>query len=119
MTKQNQISTQQKDEKSIARINKYISFIERYPLYSILLVLEEYTYLELYEECAFIRDALNEYKERYENKISKDMKIPTHISEYREKSHQDMLERLNIVVDEEVAKEKAELIKLNLPINGL
>lgn len=120
MTRQNQISTEQKEERSIARKNSYISYIEKYPLYSTLLVLEEYEGDELYEECAIIRDALTEYRDKYKEKFPKDMVFPTSVVMYKDNKHQDMMNRLNIIVKEEDAKEKAKLIKLNLPLdNGL
>lgn len=92
--------------------------MERFPLYSTLLVYKEYEDKELYEECVIIRDALKEYKLKYTGKIFEGMSIPTHISEYESKEHQDTLKRLNIVVEEKTAREKATLIKLNLPVNG-
>ncbi len=109
-------STLQKEDKSIVRKKKYLSFIERYPLYSLLLVYKEYQDEELYEECAIIRDALKEHKDKYQNRFPADINIPTHISEYETSAHQAMLEKYNIVVEEKVAKEKAALIKLKLPI---
>ena len=116
MTEQNQISTQQTDEKSTVRRKSYLSYIERYPLYSTLLVLKDYEESENYEECAIIKGALEDYKEKYSSKFPKDLKFPMHLSSYNDKGHQDMMKRLNIVVEEKTAKEKATLIKLNLPV---
>lgn len=85
-------------------------------MYATLLVLEEYEKTELYEECAIIRDALTDYKNNYRNQFPKEIKFPMHASEYRSKSCQDMLEKHNLTIEDKVAKEKATLIKLNLPL---
>lgn len=118
MTKQNQISTQQKEEKLIARRNSYVSFIEKYPLYSTLLVLEEYEKNEFYEECAIIRDAIKDYRVKYDSKSPKDLSFPTSLEVYKGKEHQSMLKKFDIVVEDNLAKEKAKLIKLNLPVKN-
>jgi hypothetical protein len=111
-------STSPKEVPSIARRDKYISFLERYSLYSTLLVLKDYEDTEQYEECAIIFSALVEFKSRYDNKIPTDVKFPTHLDMYNEKPYQDMMERLNIKIEEKSAKEKATLIKLNLPVKN-
>ena len=90
--------------------------MERYPLYSTLLVLEEYEKNEIYEECAIIRDALKKYKDKYESKFPNGLKLPMHASVYRGKKCQDMMEKYGIAVEEKEAKEKATLIKLKLPL---
>lgn len=112
----NQILTPQKEQTLIARKNSYISYIEKYPLYSTLLVLKDYEDEELYEECAIIKNALDEYKTKYEKQLPKEVVFPTNITAYTGKQYQDMVRRCNIVVEEKVAKEKATLIKLHLPI---
>ena len=116
MTQQNQISKRQKEEKLIARRNSYVSYIKKYPLFSTLLVLEEYENSEMYEECAIIRDAIKEYQLEYGSKLPKGLSFPTSVEAYRAKAHQDMMKNFNIVVEESAAKEKAKLIKLNLPV---
>jgi hypothetical protein len=84
------------------------------------LVLQEYEDQELYEECAIIKSAIEDYKSKYENKIPKEIGFPTQLSTYMSKEHQDTLKKYNINIEEESAKEKATLIKLNLPVkNGL
>lgn len=120
MTQQKQTLKKQRGEQSTARKNSYIKYIEKYPLYSTLLVLKEYEDSELYEECAIIRDAITDYKEKYKKTLPTDLDIPTHVEQYLGDSHQNMMQRENMVVEEKVALEKATLIKLNLPIkNGL
>ena len=114
--KQNQVLTGQKDEKLTARRKSYVSYIERYPLYSTLLVLKDYEDEEYYEECAIIRDAITEYREKYASKLPKDLMFPISVSQYKNKSHQSLMNRLGLVVEENTAKEKATLIKLNLPL---
>lgn len=117
---QEQTLTLPTEVKSTARRETYVTFIERYPVYSILLVLKEYEDKELYEECAIIKNALEDYKDKYKTKIPKDVNFPTHISVYNGEKHQQMLRKFNIVVEEKFAKEKAKLIKIKLPIkNGL
>ena len=109
----------------IARKQAYISCIKRYPLYSTLLVLEEYENKELYEECAIIKKALDEYNEtkvntEKVNKITGPITFPTSLRDYEGKNFQKVLESYNIKVEEKSAKEKATLIKLKLPVkNGL
>ena len=79
-------------------------------------MLKEYEDAEYYEECAIIRNALQDYKDKYANKFPKELNFPMHISEYKAKAHQDIMRKLDIVVEDKLAKEKATLIKLNLPI---
>lgn len=100
----------------IARIKSYLSYIERYPLYSTLLVLKDYEDSEMYEECSLIMDALKNYKVKHEDKLPEEVNFPMHISDYWSKPYQDMMKRLDITVEEKLAKEKATLIKLNLPV---
>lgn len=114
--KQNQISTEQTEEKSVSRRKSYLSYIRRYPLYSTLLVLKDYEDQELYEECAIIRDALKEYRDTDASKFPVGLSFPMHINVYNEKSCQDALKAMNIIVEEKTAKEKATFIKLNLPV---
>lgn len=116
MTEPKQPLIKQKEAKSIARQGEYFSYIEKYPLFSTLLVLEEYENKEMYLECALIRDAILDYKSKYESHLPKDLKFPTHISTYRGKEHQEMLTRFGINVEESFAIEKAKLIKINLPV---
>lgn len=119
MTGQKQVSISLKEKISSARVSSYLKCIEKYPLYSILLVLDEYEKRELYEECFFIKKALDEYNN---SKIKKHKNIigpidfPTSISDYRKPSFQKVLEKGKIIVEEKLAKEKATLIKLKLPI---
>lgn len=124
MIRQKQILTEQKEEKSTARKEAYISCIERYPLYSILLVLEEYSRKEWYEECAIIKAALDEYNLtkvniKKVNDITGPIIFPTSLDGYKEKKFQDVMKKYDIVVEEKIAKEKATLIKLKLPVNGI
>lgn len=85
-------------------------------MYSTLLVLKDYEEQELYEECAIIRDALIEYRDTDASKFPKELKFPMHITSYNEKSCQEVLESMDIIVEEKTAKEKATFIKLNLPV---
>lgn len=118
MTEQKQILTQPKEVKSIARIKSYISYIEKFPLYSTLIVLDEYEQDENYEECAIIKKALDEYN-KTQFKVSK-ISSPTRLIDYKGEKFQNILKKHNIVVDEKHAQEKATLIKLKLPLtNGL
>ena len=121
MTQQKQTLTKQKEAKSTARKQAYISCLERYPLYSTLLVLDEYEGKELYEECAVIKKALDEYnntKVNIEtvNKLTGPLIFPTRLEEYKEGKFQKILQDYNIIVEEKSAKEKATLIKLKLPV---
>lgn len=101
-------------------MKSYLSYIERYPLYSTLLVLKDYEDAELYEECAIIKNALENYEVKYKSKLPKELIFPMHVSDYNSKPYQDMMRKLDITVEEKLAKEKATLIKLNLPVkNGL
>lgn len=103
-----------------ARIDKYIYYLEKYNIYSTLLVLDEYEKEERYEECAIIRDALKKYKKRFDNKFPKGVSFPTSMDMYRSRENLDLMKRLNISIDYKSAKDKAKLIKINLPIkNGL
>ena len=113
-------STSQKVIPLTVRRDKYISFLKKYPLYSTLMVLKDYEDSEQYEECAIIMSALTKYKAEQNNKIPTDVKFPTHLDMYNGKPYQDMMKKLNIEIEEKSAKEKATLIKLNLPVkNGL
>lgn len=78
------------------------------------MVLKDYENEELYEECAIIRDALIEFRDKYSSKFPKGLKFPTSVEEYQSKECQDVMKKLNI--EEKSAKEKATLIKLNLPV---
>lgn len=123
MTQQNQISIQQKEVNSNARVESYLSYIKKYPLYSTLLVLEEYEGLELYEECAIIKKALDEYNRTRVNKVevtkwTGDIEFPTKLSVYKSDKFQKVLEGYNIKVGSKEAKDKATLIKLKLPLNA-
>jgi len=107
-----------------ARKDAYISCIEKYPLYSVLLVLEEYSNKELYEECAIIKKALDEYNStkvgtQKISDITGPIVFPTSLVGYNSKNFQKILKDYNIVVEEKSAKEKATLIKLKLPVNGI
>lgn len=82
-------------------------------------MLKDYEDEEFYEECAIIRDAIKDYKEKYASKFPKELVFPVSVSQYKDKSHQSLMERLGLVVEEKSAKEKATLIKLNLPVNEL
>lgn len=124
MIKQRQISTEQTEEKLIARKDKYISCLERYPLYSMLLVLDEYVKKEWYEECAIIKKALDEYNITQVNTkkaqdITGPIVFPTSLEGYNSKKFQSLLKKYDIIVDEKTAKEKATRIKLKLPVNGI
>ena len=80
------------------------------------MVLKDYEDNEWYEECAIIKNAINEYQKN----LPESVEIPTHISIYRENKFQKMLEASNIIIEEKVAEEKATFIKLKLPVkNGL
>ena len=121
MTQQKQTLPQQKEVNSNARVESYLSYIQRYPLYSTLLVLEEYEGLELYEECATIKKALDKYNCTVVNRVgitkyTGKIEFPTKISQYQSKSFQKILEGYNIKVEEKEAQEKATLIKLKLPL---
>jgi hypothetical protein len=119
MKEQQPLIKQTKTEASNARKSRkrsYVSYIERFPLYSTLIVLKEYEGLALFEECAIIRDALIEYKDKYSSNFPEGLNFPMHLSVYKDAEHQGILEKMGIVVDEKVAKEKATLIKLNLPV---
>jgi hypothetical protein len=103
------------------RVESYLSYIKIYPLYSTLIVLEEYEGLELYEECANIKKALDKYNSTVVNskgatKYTGKINFPTKLSDYQSESFQKMLKRYNIKVEEEEAQEKATLIKLKLPL---
>lgn len=106
----------QKEKNLTARRDSYVSYMVKYPLYSTLLVLEEYEGKELYEECAIIRDAITEYRIKHGSELPRELIFPTSIKMYRGKAHQDMLEKLDIVIEDKLAKEKAKLIKINLPV---
>ncbi len=81
------------------------------------MVLTEYEDLELYEECAIIKKALEEYESKYvKNKITETIIFPFHLREYNSKAYQDQLLDLNIEVKKETARDKATLIKLRIPI---
>jgi hypothetical protein len=121
LTQQKQTSPQQKEANSIARVESYLSYIERYPLYSTLLVLEEYEGLELYEECVTIKKALDKYNSTVLNregvtKYTGKIEFPTKLSDYQSESFQKMLKGYNIKVEDKEAQEKATLIKLKLPL---
>ena len=109
-------SQTKKEDLSATRRKAYVSYIERFPLYSTLLVLKDYEDSAMYEECAIIRDALLEYEEKYVSKFPEKIKFPMHLTAYQGKEHQDMLISMKIIVEEKVAREKATLIKLNLPV---
>lgn len=122
MTEQKQILTKQREKRLTARKKEYLSCIERYPLYSVLLVLSEYSNKEWYEECAIIKTALDEYNTTKVNtKKIKDITgpiiFPTSLDGYKSQNFQKVLRDYNIIVGEKVAKEKATLIKLKLPVN--
>ncbi len=119
MKEQQPLIKQTKTEASNARKSRkrsYVSYIERFPLYSTLIVLKDYEDLSLFEECAIIRDALTEYKDKYSANFPEGLSFPMHISVYKEAAHQGVLEKMGITVDEKVAAQKAKLIKLNLPV---
>lgn len=115
---QNLTSTPQKEQTSIAskRKSSYMYYLESYPLYSTLMVLKDYEDEELYEECAIIKNALEEYKDKYQTQLPKEVVFPTHVNDYKGKAYQEMIQRYNITVEDKVAKEKATLIKLKLPV---
>lgn len=124
MIEQKQILTKQTEQKLTARKQAYISCIERYPLYSILLVLDEYVKKEWYEECAIIKKALDEYNitkvnTKKVNDITGPIIFPTSLDGYNSEKFQKVLQQYNISVEEKAAKEKARLIKLKLPVNGI
>ena len=112
----------QKEDKSIARKKSYLKYLNKYPLYSTLLVLKDYEDKELYEECSIIKKALDEYNEIQikgvvANKIpDEDIYLPTKLSSYKDEKFQAILKRYGAEVEEKVALEKAKLIKLNLPV---
>lgn len=119
MTQKQKLTLQKNGESWIARRKGYISCIEKYPLYSILLVLEEYVSKEFYEECALIKEALDEYNETKVKKnqhILGDILFPTSLEEYKSQRFQTVLKNYNIIVEDKQAKEKATLIKLKLPL---
>lgn len=105
-----------KEELIANRQKSYESYINRYPLYSVLMVLEDYENTSNYEECAIIRDALLEYKRKHVDGLSFKIEFPTHISQYLSKEYQDTLLSLKITIDEELARDKAIIIKTNLPV---
>jgi hypothetical protein len=84
-----------------------------------LLVLKDYEDQELYEECALIRDALKEHRDKYSKLQPSEMLTPRHINEYESEHHQKMLHKFGIKTDDKAAKEKAKLIKLKLPVDGI
>lgn len=119
MIQKQQLKLQKNGETWIARRKGYISCIEKYPLYSILLVLDEYVSKEFYEECIIIKEALDEYNETKVKKnkhLIGDIIFPTNLTEYKGLKFQKQLLDSNIVVEDSQAKEKATLIKLKLPL---
>lgn len=102
--------------KNVNRKNSYISFLEKYPLCSTLMVLKEYEGKELYEECAVIKNALEEYRDRYIEELPKNVVFPLHLSVYKSKKYQDKMKELDIEIKQDVLEDKANLIKLHLPI---
>lgn len=84
-----------------------------------LLVLKDYEDQELYEECALIRDALKKHRDEHSKFQPSEMITPKHINEYKSEKHQKILHKFGIKVDDKAAKEKAKLIKLKLPVNGI
>lgn len=107
----------------MSRKEKYISFIKSYPIKATLLVLDEYEKKELYEECAIIKKALDEYNDTQVNTkkvtdIVGKINFPTSLSKYNSQEFQKILQDYNIIVEDKSAKEKATLIKLKLPVNG-
>jgi hypothetical protein len=96
-------------------------YIQKYPLYSTLLVLDEYEGLELYEECAIIKKALDKYNKTKVNKpvvtqYTGKIEFPTKLSDYKNEKFQRILRGYKIEVKEKEAKDKATLIKLKLPL---
>lgn len=115
---QNQVSIQPQEQQSshvTNRKNKYLSYIEKFPYYSTLMVLDDYEKQEIYEECAVIRDAITDYMEKYKDKLP-NIKFPRHLSEYEGVEHQSLLESKNIIVENKFARDKARLIKIQLPL---
>lgn len=114
--------TGQKELKSNVRKDSYLKYLNKYPLYSTLLILKEYEDKEMYEECSIIKKALDEYNEiKIKGVVNKkmpfeDITLPTHISTYKTDKFQNLLRKYGAEVDEKEAKEKAQLIKINLPI---
>lgn len=88
-----------------------------------LLVLDEYEKREYYEECAIIKEALDEHNSNFMKEVrsvSKNIPFPTNLVDYESEKFQKILDKYGVVVTKKVAKEKATLIKLKLPIkNGL
>lgn len=115
---QTQKSTLQKEQTSNVdnRRKSYLKYLDRYPIYSTLIVLKEYEDRELYEECGIIKKALIDFKEQYRDSIPKDIKFPMHLSEYQSRENQEFMLANKIKVDDKNAKETAKLIMLNIPI---
>lgn len=79
------------------------------------MVLNDYEILEQYEECSIIRDSISKYYKKYEKHL-KNVSTPKSLEQYKDYTHQRMLNKYNIVVEDDLAREKANLIKQHFPI---
>ena len=79
------------------------------------MVLNDYETLEQYEECAIIRDSISKYYTKYEKHL-KNVSTPRSLEQYKDHKHQKMLHKYNIIVEDKLAREKANLIKQHFPI---
>lgn len=103
------------------RANQYLSTIGRYPLYALLLVLDEYEEDQYFEECAHIKKAIDLYNKEYEEEMGEDISslLPTSLKEYESEAFQATLRKVDLlVVTREYAQDKAEIIKSKIPVNG-
>lgn len=97
-------------ENDSVRVEEYLKYLNKYPLYSTLIVLKECEDNENYKECALIKKAIIKHIEK--NGVN----LPTNLKTYESEEFQQKLKKENKIVSKIKAQNRAKLIKSNLRI---